>query len=119
MDNLQKKQIILLRRSGESYSKIADALGISINTVKSFCHRNNLAGGQVFQAHAMFCPQCGAKLQQITGRKKKNFCSDKCRMAWWNSHPEKMNRKKPVSLPARTGARIFSAMVNGSARIKA
>jgi DNA-binding CsgD family transcriptional regulator len=37
MNNLQKEQIVILRANGESYSKIADVLGISINTIKSFC----------------------------------------------------------------------------------
>lgn len=95
MNNLQKEQIVILRANGESYSKIADVLGISINTIKSFCRRNNLGGvasaGTKQEGDAL-CNQCGAPLKQIAGKKQKRFCSNKCRMAWWNSHPEKINR---------------------------
>lgn len=39
------------------------------------------------------CPQCGKRLQQVVGRKKKKFCSDACRNKWWNSHLDQVNRK--------------------------
>ena len=38
-----------------------------------------------------FCPQCGKYVKQRT-RHKKRFCSDRCRMKYWNSHPEKVRR---------------------------
>jgi len=44
MKYLQKEQITQMRSEGFSYAKIAAALGISENTVKSFCRRNNLGG---------------------------------------------------------------------------
>jgi len=42
MTQQQKEKIIKMRRGGFSYSRISTALGISENTVKSFCRRNNL-----------------------------------------------------------------------------
>jgi endogenous inhibitor of DNA gyrase (YacG/DUF329 family) len=30
---------------------------------------------------------------QNSGRKEKKFCSDKCRMTWWNRHLDKVKRK--------------------------
>jgi len=44
MTVLQKEHITQMRTRGDSYSKIASALSISENTVKSFCRRNNLTG---------------------------------------------------------------------------
>ena len=44
MTNEQKLQIARLRRDGYGYVKIAQILGISNNTVKSFCRRNHLTG---------------------------------------------------------------------------
>ena len=38
------------------------------------------------------CPQCGKTVIQRTGHKKK-FCSDRCRMDYWNSHQERVSRK--------------------------
>lgn len=43
MTDEQKQKIIALRRDGAGYGHIAAAVGISINTVKSFCRRHSLA----------------------------------------------------------------------------
>ena len=48
MTTAQKQQIEFLRDKGESYATIAYDLGISENTVKSYCRRNNI--GIVFFA---------------------------------------------------------------------
>ncbi len=96
MKGLQKEQIALLRAGGESYNRIADTLGLSINTVKSYCRRNNLGGvaSIVYESgDGRFCCQCRVTLRQTTGKKQKRFCSDKCRMTWWNAHPEDVNHK--------------------------
>jgi hypothetical protein len=89
MKQQQKEKIIKMRQDGFSYSRISKALGVSENTVKSICRRNNLG----FQKDGIFCLQCGTPLAQTAGVKQKRFCSDKCRLAWWNNHPEAVNRK--------------------------
>lgn len=98
MNRSQKDQIKQLRTKGYSYSKIATSLGISLNTVKSFCQRNGLSGrADLLKENPIIidvCHQCGKPLNQTPGKKKKLFCSDKCRMAWWNSHPEAVKRKQ-------------------------
>ena len=43
MTDDQKQKIIALRRDGAGYGQIAATIGISINTVKSFCRRHSLA----------------------------------------------------------------------------
>jgi hypothetical protein len=43
MKDEQKRQIIALRREGAGYGSIASQLGLSINTVKSYCRRHSLA----------------------------------------------------------------------------
>ena len=30
------------------------------------------------------CPQCGNKFDEKTGRRPKKFCSDECKVKWWN-----------------------------------
>jgi transposase len=92
----QKETIRQLRAGGHSYTKIADILDISENTVKSYCRRNNLGGiaSTITEpVEGAFCRQCGTQIKQNLGKKQKQFCSDKCRMAWWNAHPEAVNRK--------------------------
>lgn len=96
MTQQQKEKIIQMRRDGVSYSKISSAIGISENTVKSFCRRNNLGKsytGTGLQKDGVFCRQCGTPLTHTAGAKQKRFCSDKCRMGWWNAHPEAVRRK--------------------------
>lgn len=94
----QKEQTLRLRAVGISFGKIASALGISVNTVKSYCRRNPATAETMSVPqtviHADRCPQCSALLQQSPGHRQKRFCSPKCRMAWWKAHPEQMDRKK-------------------------
>lgn len=89
MTDEQKQQITTMRRDGAGYGKIAVILGISINTVKSFCRRHNL----VTKKTTSVCEQCGKPIEQNPGRKRKRFCCDACRNKWWNAHPELVKRK--------------------------
>ena len=43
----QKKQIECLRMKGSGYKRVADTLGISLSTVKSYCRRHGLASGDI------------------------------------------------------------------------
>lgn len=94
----QKQQITALRGRGDSYKKIAAALGLSTNTVQSHCRRNGLSVNNAIPQSdtaeaADVCPNCGRLLIHTPGSKRKRFCSDKCRLAWWKTHPEALNRK--------------------------
>jgi endogenous inhibitor of DNA gyrase (YacG/DUF329 family) len=95
MTNTQKQRIAYLRGKGDSYAAIADALGISENTVKSYCRRSNIGIGEKAEQAATMdaCANCGRPLEHTPGAKRKRFCSDKCRMVWWKAHPEAVNRK--------------------------
>jgi predicted transcriptional regulator len=110
MNNQQKKAIQQLREEGQSYARIAELLSISQNTVQSYCRRNNLTGVALPNSEPVdetFCRQCGAPLMQIIGKKKKQYCSDQCRMAWWNAHPEAVNHKSLREFTCQTCARAF------------
>lgn len=96
MNQMQKERVSELRSSGMGYKKIAELLGISINTVKSYCKRSNLSGVAQFGSdldQALYCPTCRFTVSQTPGKKAKKFCSDKCRLTWWNAHPEAINHK--------------------------
>lgn len=101
MTESQKQQIISFRRQGIGYLKISQELGISQNTVKSYCRRNNLTKPveitetpRRIEETEHFCLQCGVSVPQDSKRKLKKFCSDQCRMKWWNSHRELVRHKK-------------------------
>ena len=97
MTNMQKQRIEYLRGKAESYTAIADTLGVSENTIKSYCRRNGLGAGyiekQTMANEGEICAHCGKPLMHRPGSKKKRFCSDQCRMAWWARHPEAVKRK--------------------------
>lgn len=83
MTDAQKSTVLTLRSKGMSFSKIAETVGLSVNTIKSFCSRHK---GQ-------FCLCCGEPITQPPRVRQKKFCSDKCRMKWWNAHIKDVNRK--------------------------
>lgn len=114
MTALQKERIVLLRSQGESYARIADVLGISENTVKSYCRRNNVSIGTKQEQHTAkdVCTNCGCPLVHTQGAKRKRFCSDGCRMTWWKAHPEAVNRKAVYRYVCPICGRSFEAYGN-------
>lgn len=119
MNNLQKERISLLRANGESYNSISDALGISVNTVKSYCRRNNLITNKSVDIQRpsmtqVFCKQCGNELPQIPNKKPLKFCCDECRVKWWNTHPDKVNKKAIYSFTCAYCKISFTAYGNSS-----
>lgn len=78
----------LMRSHDKSAADIAIALGLSVNTVRSYIRRHPPK-----DTVQVGCRQCGKPVMQAKGRKAKYFCSDRCRNAWWNAHPEQVQRK--------------------------
>ncbi len=111
MNNDQKQQLRLLRQQGLGYTKIAATLGVNANTVKSYCQRNNLGANPVG-----VCDYCAAPLRQTPGVKKRRFCTDQCRMAWWAKHPERVNRKAFYQFICTGCDTNFEAYGNGNRR---
>ena len=94
MTDRQKEKLAQLRRAGFGYTKIAEALKISENTVKSYCKRHGLGGaGSASDSAGTPCRNCGKAVAQLPGTKKRVFCSRECRTAWWNAHPEMVDKK--------------------------
>lgn len=98
MTDNQKTLIRIYREKGMSYKDVADALSISINTIKTFCKRNGLGGvrsiGTVAdEVMVKACEYCGKPVRQNPGRKQKRFCSDSCRNQWWNTHMEDVDKR--------------------------
>ena len=87
MTGKQKQNIHEMRRQGAGFSQIAETLGLSVNTVKSFCRRKNLNACDASNdtENKDLCKQCGTRLKQGTKSKPKTFCCDSCRYTWWNS----------------------------------
>ena len=79
---MTNKDIIkTLSQKGYGYKKIAKELNISVGSV-----RNAL----IETSEAPVCKNCGCKLKFIEGKKKKVFCSNSCRYAYWNKHKKEV-----------------------------
>ena len=89
MKETTKQEIISMRKQGMGYMKIGQLLGISHNTVRSFCSRNRIG----LSSNTMNCKECGKVIKATSKHKPKKFCCDKCRTAWWNSHQNEVNKK--------------------------
>ena len=87
MTDQQKQAIRALRQKGLSYHKIAELTGLSPNTIKSFCRRNNtrvLVPNDGEQPDV--CKNCGLPLEQNPSTKRKSYCNNQCRSDWWNQN---------------------------------
>ena len=117
MTNQQKEQITALRSQGYGYATIAKAVGLKKDTVVAFCRKMGMTGTKAadnrrIELDAGFCLQCGALLTQTPGRKRVKFCSDNCRTAWWNAHPEKVNRRAVYHFTCAHCGKPFTAYGN-------
>lgn len=123
MTDQERMKIDVLRKQGLGYKKIAAETGISVNTVKSYCQSHSLD-----TAGADICEQCGMPVTQTPHRKRKRFCSDECRTAWWSAHPEMRKVEKPYAHKClqcgaefssdRKDSRYCSLACNGKAKRK-
>ena len=64
MTDWQREQIRILRLQGVSYVKIGEQLGISDNTVRSFCRRSGLGDSA---KNAVACKQFGGITGDLAG----------------------------------------------------
>ena len=116
MNDTQRQKVKELREDGYGYGKIAQMLGLSVNTIKTYCRRHGLGG--VANAEALpvdvphYCLGCGTPVHQVRGRKEKKFCSDRCRNKWWNANLDKVNRKAQYTFVCSYCKKSFSAYGN-------
>lgn len=117
MTNEQREKITALRHQGFGYTAIANSVGLSKDSVKAYCRSHGLAGEKA-ESHSLaevptqLCLNCGKTLIQFPGRKQKKFCCPECRTAWWNAHPESVQRKAYYTLTCRHCGKQFESYGN-------
>lgn len=57
MTNEQKQAIVSMRDSGVPITSIAQQLGLSVNTIKSYCKRHGIHSGNQSRKNILFCLQ--------------------------------------------------------------
>ena len=126
MTSEQKSEITALRQQGYGYLKIANHLGVTVGSVKSFCQRNGLRVVKTdmdipkaadapltnLEAAENFCKGCGVPIMQTPHARKKLFCSTTCRQKWWNEHLDLVERKAIYDFTCTTCGKEFTAYGN-------
>lgn len=111
MTSTERAQIIKLQKLGYGYKRIATETGLPPNAVKTFCRRNPLPAEE---ATDNVCRHCGKWLEIVPGRKKKLYCSDACRMAWWKEHRDQMNKRTFYECTCQHCGKQFQSYGNSS-----
>lgn len=97
MTDTEKATIQQMRTGGSSILQISLITGLSENTIKSYCRRNTIRPvsdeSVPILGTAGVCKFCGKQIEQKPHSKKRQFCSDSCRMHWWNTHPEQLDKR--------------------------
>ena len=119
MTDNEKEQIRQLRLQGNGPRTIARIMGISENTIKTFCRRQRIECTEIIpriidepESEAPRCKYCDEPLIRYEGRKKKMFCSDRCRMAWWNTHQDQVKKKAMYEFECSFCHKPFTAYGN-------
>lgn len=86
MTKEQKTLILYYREQHMTYRQIGEKLGLSPDTVKTFCRRNGAQAGKTAQGAECRCRNCGAPVHPLPGRRERLFCSPACRTAYWRKH---------------------------------
>ena len=82
------------------YKAIATYMGISRDRVRSYCDTIGLKGNCAeftpkndLRNNPTFCRNCGKPINQNSYGRKKKFCCEACRRAWWKEHPKKNTKR--------------------------
>ena len=92
MTKKEKETIQRLQSYGLGYVRISQITSISVDTVKSHCRAHPATSVTQIDVEN-FCRNCGSPIDCSFPVRQRLFCSDKCRMEWWNSHQNRVNRK--------------------------
>lgn len=116
MTENQKKQILQCRQLGFSYAEISRKMGISVNSIKTYCKRHGLGGiranSNMLSQIITTCEYCDMSVKQNPKRKQKRFCSDKCRNRWWNAHMSQVKKKANYNCICRKCGKPFISYGN-------
>ncbi len=113
MTGEQKEKIIRFRSMGRGYAAIGKELGISKDTVKSFCRRNSLTSADILVIDDKDrCRECGVEIKQRPKMKKQVFCCKACREKWWTEHPERITQKAVYGFICAKCGKAFTAYGN-------
>ena len=111
----QKQRVSQMRHKGMSYLQIASDLGVSENTIKSYCRRNNL--GTVKGSRNEICTDCKRCSKPLAqGRKghPSKFCSEECRRKWWKDNAGQLIKNAWYTITCTGCDKVFESYGNSN-----
>ena len=109
MTKEQKALVVKLRIQGMTFAAIAEKLDLSVNSIKSFYRRNGNTSNASNDENQLCCKECGKPIAQPFGTREKKFCSDKCRMLWWNTHRSEVKLRSAERCKCSCCGKVFQA----------
>ena len=86
MTKEQKILVLHYREQHMTYRQIGEKLGLSPDTVKTFCRRKRAQSERTEESVQAQCRNCGAPVHPLPGRRERLFCSPACRTVYWRKH---------------------------------
>ncbi len=102
----EENRINEMRLKGYSAASIAAVLDKPASTIRSYIHRHPEI------PNTKICQNCGGYMLKTKDNGKKKFCSDACRMQWWNAHKDTVNRKAFYTLTCKNCGEEFESYGN-------
>ena len=93
MTESEVQAVTRLQGYGLDYRAIGEVTGINRETLKSFVRRHPIGTVRPVDTDG-YCRNCGRPISFTVGHRIRLFCDSHCRMAYWNSHRDRVNRKK-------------------------
>ena len=116
MTPFQSRRIAELRLKGLGYRTIATEVGLTRDTVRNYCKSHTLGGyaPEVVKNAAGHCRNCGQQIEQPATGRKRLYCSDECRRAWWAANQAYINRSPEAfyNLTCRYCGKSFTSYGN-------
>lgn len=89
MTEYQIKTLMKLRAEGLTSNKIAEAIGVTPGTVRTYISRHSSNEHSIREIKTENCCKvCGKPLIMTEGKRVKQFCSIACKNVWHNSRRE-------------------------------
>ncbi len=84
MTGQEKNTLIDMRQRGLKLHEMAKITGMKEGTIRSFFSRFGIQNMELNRA--ALCKQCHSPLLAKKYKRVRLFCSDACRIKWWNQH---------------------------------